>query len=306
MESKKWGREKTRDEAELALTRFLTAVGDVDLPDLSPKDAYTFAHWMVNELDSANSSVKNAISYVSGLLTWAITVPELEACTVNNFNVHGKLHLRDFGAEKQSFTPFSKQQLNEIYQLDVNARELLCLCMLVTSGCRLDEISLLEWTNVKAHEEGFQYIDTTFGLVKNTQSERYIPIPTAMAKLMPPRGFTFDKEKSETRIFNYSLDKDMKSSRASSQACMRVLNKRETQGKGNYGNHSLRGNLKDMLRDVGCPKEVNDFITGHDQGDVSSKYGVGPSVSVRHEWLEKIHFDFLPSKIDYSKLPQSN
>ena len=61
-----------------------------------------------------------------------------------------------------------------------------------------------------------------------------------------------------------------------------------------------------MLRDVGCPKEVNDFITGHDQGDVSSKYGVGPSVSVRHEWLEKIHFDFLPSKIDYSKLPQSN
>ena len=97
----------------------------------------------------------------------------------------------------------------------------------------------------------------------------------------------------------------MKSSRASSQACIRVLHKIPTKGKGRQVTHSLRGNLKDMLRDVGCPKEVNDFITGHGEGDVASKYGVGPSVSVRHEWLEKIHFDFLPSEIDYSKIPQS-
>ena len=306
LESKHWNRSKTKSEAKLALERFLSCVGDVDLPDLSPKDAYTFAHWMVNELDSANASVKNAVSYVSGLLTWAITVPELEACTVNNFNVNGNLILKDFGKVGESYQPFSTQQLKEIFQVDANARELLCLSMLITSGCRLDEISSLEWTNVKTHDEGFQYIDTTFGLVKNCGSERYIPIPTAMAKLMPPRGFTFDKDKLETRIFNYSLDADMKSSRASSQACIRVLHKIPTKGKGRQVTHSLRGNLKDMLRDVGCPKEVNDFITGHGEGDVASKYGVGPSVSVRHEWLEKIHFDFLPSEIDYSKIPQSN
>ena len=56
-----------------------------------------------------------------------------------------------------------------------------------------------------------------------------------------------------------------------------------------------------MLRDVGCPKEINDFITGQGQGDVASKYGVGPSIVVRHQWLSKINFDFLPAKINYDK-----
>ena len=41
--------------------------------------------------------------------------------------------------------------------------------------------------------------------------------------------------------------------------------------------------------------------TCHGQGDVASKYGVGPSIVVRHQWLSKINFDFLPAKINYDK-----
>jgi hypothetical protein len=58
--------------------------------------------------------------------------------------------------------------------------------------------------------------------------------------------------------------------------------------------HSLRGTLKDKLRDNGVPKEVNDFITGHSSGDVAGTYGSGPSLKVRqaalnsvvHPWLK--------------------
>ena len=52
--------------------------------------------------------------------------------------------------------------------------------------------------------------------------------------------------------------------------------------------HSLRGTLKDLLRDAGVSKEVNDFITGHAGGDAAGKYGSGPSLKVRKEALELV------------------
>ena len=41
--------------------------------------------------------------------------------------------------------------------------------------------------------------------------------------------------------------------------------------------HSFRGNLKDMLRDAGVSKELNNYITGHAQGDVD---GNGPAKNI--------------------------
>lgn len=61
--------------------------------------------------------------------------------------------------------------------------------------------------------------------------------------------------------------------------------------------HSLRGNFKDFVRDIGVSKEINDFLTGHGQGDVAGlRYGDGPSMRVRsdvinainHPWLQTI------------------
>ncbi len=57
--------------------------------------------------------------------------------------------------------------------------------------------------------------------------------------------------------------------------------------------HSLRGNFKDALRDVGVSKEINDFITGHGSGDVAGEYGSGPSLKVRKEALDRVSFSGL-------------
>ena len=53
--------------------------------------------------------------------------------------------------------------------------------------------------------------------------------------------------------------------------------------------HSLRGNFKEMLRDAGVSKEVNDFITGHGSEDVAGQYGSGPSLRVRQEAVERLN-----------------
>ena len=59
--------------------------------------------------------------------------------------------------------------------------------------------------------------------------------------------------------------------------------------------HSLRGTLKGLLRDADVTKEINDFYTGHGQGDASSKSYGAISVpkrfeainAVRHPWLKR-------------------
>ena len=95
------------------------------------------------------------------------------------------------------------------------------------------------------------------------------------------------------RLFDYSLDKDGKAARAASQACGRQLKKIDGL-KPKQVTHSLRGNLKDLLYDVGIPKELNDYITGHSQGDVAGdRYGVGHNVKVRYEALNKVHHPYI-------------
>ena len=57
--------------------------------------------------------------------------------------------------------------------------------------------------------------------------------------------------------------------------------------------HSLRHTFKDLCRDASVSKEIQDFVTGHGQGDVAGNYGIGPSITtrynsimaVKHSWL---------------------
>ena len=59
--------------------------------------------------------------------------------------------------------------------------------------------------------------------------------------------------------------------------------------------HSLRGTLKDLLRDAGVTKEVNDFITGHSQGDEAGKYGSGPSLETKYRAVNAVNHPWLSS-----------
>jgi integrase len=58
-----------------------------------------------------------------------------------------------------------------------------------------------------------------------------------------------------------------------------------------HGCHELRHTMKDLLRDVHCPKDISDAITGHGKKDTGDTYGRGyGSVSLLHvtsEWLAK-------------------
>lgn len=51
--------------------------------------------------------------------------------------------------------------------------------------------------------------------------------------------------------------------------------------------HELRHTMKDLLRDVQCPKDISDSITGHGKKDTGDGYGKGHNLRVKSEWLVK-------------------
>lgn len=296
----KWNRERTKSGAAVALERFSNFHGgDTDINDFNPKHAYEFAQWMEDELNSANKSIKSSISYVKGMFSWAITQKDY---TITE-EPWGKLaKISSYGKAEESYQPFTMDQLTQLFNLihkdkgRMNQREHLILSILITTGCRLDEAALLCWDNIIQDEGGWYYIDLTRALVKNTGSQRLLPIPDCLWPLFPARGQQVTVKgtivSSDDRLFDYSLDADGKAARAASQACGRQLEKIDRQPR--QVTHSLRGNLKDLLRDVGVSKELNNYITGHGQGDVGGdRYGKGHSITIRYEALNKVEHPWI-------------
>lgn len=289
----KWNRNRTKSGAKLAIERFARFVGtQTDIEDITIKDAYAFAKWMEDELDAANKSIKGACSYVRGMFTWATTQSYYPNYIHPAWTVLEKIG--DYGRESEEFIPFRDEQLLKLFALakldgkgKLNRRDHLLLSMLVATGCRLDEAALLTWENIIMHKQGWHYIDLTKAIVKNRGSKRLLPIPDKLQAILPTRGHqvTVDglHNSPDDRLFDYSIDSDGKAARAASQALGRQIAKIKSDKQ--QVTHSLRGNLKDLLRDAGVSKELNHYITGHSQGDVGSNYGIGHSIELRYEAL---------------------
>ena len=297
----KWRRDRTKSGAKLALERFCDLHGGTtDISEINAKHAYAFAKWMEDELDSATKSIKGGLSYIKGMFSWAITQVDYDI-TDEPWGVLKKIG--DYGTAEENYVPFTAEQLSELFSLirltgtgKMNRREHLVLSILITTGCRLDEAALLCWENIHQHKDGWYFIDLTKALVKNHGSKRLLPIPDCLWPLFPPHGHQLTVEgmrnSPDGRLFDYTLDSDGKASRAASQACGRQLFKIEREGR--QVTHSLRGNLKDLLKDAGVSKELNDYITGHSQGDVAGdRYGKGHSVELRYEALNKVEHPWI-------------
>ena len=53
-------------------------------------------------------------------------------------------------------------------------------------------------------------------------------------------------------------------------------------------NHELRHTMNDRLREVQCPKYIQQAIVGHGVKDITDNYGKGYSLQVKLEWLVQV------------------
>ena len=270
---------KTANAAKNSLKKFSDFIGEKALSDLTKHDGYRFADHMKEE-GYAKKTIAKAISFVSVMLTGFEQSGKIERNPFDN------IKLSSFGSPSAAYSSFSRTELTKLFSQRMPSSHRLLLSILITTGMRLDEAALLDWSDIKT-EDGVEFFDLTESgkLVKNIGSRRRVPVPKVLGNILNREKFG--------EIFTFSRDADGKSQAAASKALMRQV-RRVTDDRTKVV-HSLRGTLKDLLRDAGVDKEINDFITGHSSGDVAGKYGAGPSLAKRAEALNSVEHPWLKS-----------
>lgn len=276
LDGRPWNRLSTKGEAERYIKQFIQLVGDLNVDDVNKKHAFDFAREL-HEQGKSNAAVKAANSYVKNLFSWGVENGLLAA---NPWE--GAISLKNYGYKKTPYRPFSKQQLFALFQQQMPEQDRIVFEILITTGMRLDEAALLTWDNVKL-DDAVPHFDLRDAIVKTQGSERFVPIPSVIQHRFEGGG--------TGRLFTYRLDKDGKAQHHASRCLNRYIHAIRDHRK--QVTHSLRGTLKDLLRDEAVPKEIHDFITGHASGDQAGKYGVGPSLAVRYEALNRVQHPWL-------------
>lgn len=276
LSAKKWESRKikSKNAAERQIKRFIKSSGDPCVTELQKSTAYDLAKELEAE-GKSNSLIRSTISAVSSMLNWC----ELEG--IIDANPLANLNLSDFGTKTTHYKPFEPAQLHALFAMKMPEQERLLLEILITTGMRLDEAALLTWDQVK-EQDGIRYFDLSDAIVKNKASARLVALPDCLP--LPPR--------STGRLFDYTLDADGKASNRASRVLGEIIKKVPSKHPRQVL-HSLRGTLKDLLRDAGVSKEINDFITGHSGSDVASAYGSGPSLKVKYEAVNKVQHPWL-------------
>ena len=161
---------------------------------------------------------------------------------------------------------------NDVKLMKANLRKLteqdqLLVRVLAACGLRRGEAFAIDGDKTEA---GCRY--TIVGS-KTEQSLRRVPFPSGLVKHLPKKIsgplFTGRKDNAGKRIGKWMGDIGID-----------VANKSPL--------HSFRHYVKDKLRSVGCPLDIQYEILGHERRTVAAGYGQGSPVPLLKEWLDKI------------------
>ena len=280
MSAANFKREKTKNTYRSHVLRYIQFRGDIAIQELTKADARAYVKHLSAQ-QKAQSTIETAVASLRGLLNFAEEENLVEG------NIFRGLRLQGKGRPPKRRVPFSRTQLVKLFMLPMKERDQLCLKLLATTGMRLDEVALLCYEDVKIDEDtGIRYFDLTGDdkLLKNEgASRRVIPVPDVISLPVGRSG----------RIFDYPVDKDGKAENAASKALLRQISKVKTNENENLVVHSLRHTYKDMLRDAGIPKDLQDFLLGHAASSVGESYGQGYSLVSKRNAIEQLDLSFL-------------
>ena len=259
--------------------------GDRPLAEYTKLHAYDIARSMDGD-GYSRSQISKMITYGRGLFKYATKTRGKDGNALLVDQPWKDIELNDYGKEKRKYKPLDAEELEALFALEMGEQERLLLSILVSTGMRLDEVALLTWERIREYKDVLCFClinDTGDERFKNRGSMRYVPVPDVIKPMLNIKG--------QGRVFTYRLDRDGKAQAAASDAVMPLIRKITNDDR--KVAHSLRGNFKDALRELEVPKELNDFITGHAQGDVGGKYGEGPSLKKRVEVINRIQHPYL-------------
>ncbi len=269
-------RQKWRIAKERALRVFLEVVGNVPLTSLSRADALRLrAHWqdrvVAGEVEIATAN--KSIGHVSTMFRTINENRQLNAPSIfERLRISGEKQ-----GQRLAFAPdFVQNRILEEGIFDgINPEARRVVYLVTETGLRLSEATGLTRQAIRLDAPvPYVCVMPDGRELKTDQSHREIPLVGVALKAMreQPEGFPRyrDKADSLSALINKAMD-------------LRGL--RPEAGQSLY---SLRHTFEDRLTAVDAPDKIIACLMGHKWS--RPRYGVGPSLEHKREWLNRIAF----------------
>ena len=252
--------EKSRRADKIQLNKWLKHphFGRIALNEVEQYDAYDFLEEFDDELTKSSIQVLKAA--LSNVFNWAKTKRNLSV-KINPFR---DLNIRSLGKDGMEKRPFTNSELQQLFSLELSPVDRIALKILLNTGMRGGELMQVQSIS---EEDGIKFLDLRQVETKTKGSKRMVPLHDKVASRV-----TFPIGTNQPR-----LNRIIRSQFDDLEVTL----------------HSLRHTFKDLARDAGISEEIHKFITGHSAGDVSGKYGHGPSLKTRYDAIMSIPFPWI-------------
>jgi integrase len=269
-------RKKWRQPKETALSAFVDLVGNRPITSLTRADALRLrSHWQ-DRVVAGEVQIGTANKYIGHVSTMFRAINESKQ--LNLPPIFERVRIRG-GKDNQrvAFPPVFVQQriLGDGVFDDLNPEARRVIYVIAETGLRLSEAVNLSRETIRLNAAVPHLCVAPEGRhIKTDESRREIPLVgvALMAMRAQPDGFPRYRDKADvlSALVNKALD---------------ARGLRPELGQSLY---SLRHTFEDRLTAVDAPDKIIACLMGHKWS--RPRYGVGPSLEHKREWLERIAF----------------
>lgn len=277
-------KKKFRADTEWAWARLITIVGDKELEQVSRGDANEFVSRGLAE-GVRTTTIERHISILRAVFNVAIV--EREIAKQNPFL---RMRIPGLGEDSKAREPYDNDQLvtliRECKSKDDDVRWLLALQ--IDLGCRIAEAAglALEDLHLNAPIPYVSIRPLPWRGLKTKSSKRNVPL--VGASLWAAQRIIQVAQLGQTHAFPRYTDKDECRATHASNTINKWIGSRLGSNK---TTHEFRHTIRDRLRNVGAPKDIQDAIGGWGKEDIGDKYGLGYGLQQLKGWLDKIVVD---------------
>ncbi len=273
------GNEKFETYARRAFSTVVAVCGDKDIRAFTRSDARLYVSAALRS-GNKTTTVRRRIN--SFRAVWSAYAVE-KAHDLNN--PWERLTIPGEGDDAVKRVPLSSDQLNQLWKAcrDRDDDMRWVVAMLIDTGARLAEIAGLALDDIKLDDPVPHIL---------IQPHPWRSLKTKIARKVPLHGAALWAAKrviesagpgQRFAFPRYTNEQECKATSASGALVKWV------KGLGiEHVLHELRHTMKDRLRDVECPKWINDGICGHSSSDQGDGYGEAQFLEVKSKWLAKV------------------
>ena len=267
---------KWRNPKKRALANLQSRIGDKALSRISRTDALDFREWWQDRVLEENVEIATANKDFGHLNRMLKTIERKHriglAPLFSDLRIEGEVT----GSRKAFTADYIRDtllKLGALTELNEEARD--AFYVMVETGLRLSEIVNLVPSTIML-DAGVPHVSVRADgrRMKTPQSERDQPLVGIALEAMQRRAEGFPRYRDNAAALSATVNK--------------FLTENELRPSVGHTMYSLRHTFEDRLTAVGTPDKVMAALMGHKYH--RPKYGSGPSLELKAEWLHRIAF----------------